>query len=199
MNEINLEKETVKKLKDIESLKKKDKNGILNLPNQNKQKQNKQIDNKTLSKPKLDLQRPAFLTQTYTSYPNNNLNKFQNTQYSKSNDNIALITIIPHDSSSNVKEAKQLNKQELPSLSINPSSSIKEDSKPAQPLNDKYNTTINSEFQEKGKDKQSELNQKGIGIDLLGNPENKTQNEDLTNKNPELLEKRAIDWYYFYF
>jgi hypothetical protein len=118
-------------------------------------------------------QRPAFLTGPFIPYPENLIKSFpQQEAINQIESNVSLVTIIPRDSSTSSK-TNDLIKQELPSLSINPTP---QQTKPSQNLNEtieifkdeplssvsprKHKDTVNSD--------QLNLNQEGTGIHLPG-------------------------------
>jgi hypothetical protein len=209
LNEINLEKEEQKKRlieKELENKRLKRQQLQHNKSNLTKNNNQNNIKySKIATKPKLDIQRPAFLTEPFTSYPENNYKKFQNS--SKSNENIAVITILPHDSYSNIKQIKQLNKQELPSLSINPLSnkeqhkpSVNEKNQNISINNDEKNNTTNYNDKPVDDENELELNQKGIGIDIAGKYK-KSIDSPKINESADLysiqntLQKNTLDMY----
>jgi len=118
-------------------------------------------------------QRPAFLTGPFVPYPENLIKSFpQQEAFLSKESNVSLVTIIPRDSSASSKTF-DLQKQDLPSLSINPTSQqpksthnlnetieiIKDDqSKPVSPR--KAQDTVDHN--------QLNLNQEGVGIHLPG-------------------------------
>ncbi|CAF0840022.1 unnamed protein product [Brachionus calyciflorus] len=156
---------------------------------QQQQQQQKKEPIKQKQQQQMILNRPAFSTVQFQTYPENTIKKFNY----KSTDTISMVTIIPREQSQ--EKVSNMTRQVLPSMSINPAK-----------LNTNNNKKINVKTIEiKENFDESEKEEQGSGIELTGHGKEETKQNNIlptitepVNQNffidRALRENRVLDW-----